>query len=109
MRTNRVVNIKRQAARSGLEAGRSLQMYKPAVRAWIHISAGVLETNLGEQLDTNGTIKMPGNVLRSGDVIEVIPEVNNKYRVEGVEQILSPAGRVVAMRGVLIRDSSLEG
>lgn len=109
IRTNRRVTIERPAAApTGLTATSTLQVLHSDVRAWVRFSNAVIITSDGSEASSDGEMRISrAYAVQQNDVLHVLDDTR-RFRVEGVDEILSLRGRVVGYRAFLLRDTSLE-
>lgn len=110
MKTNRRANIRRpDNTLSGLNSFANLETVYPGVSIWLKRGNSMIVTVQGEEVGAEAEFRCSSAYeVQRGDVIEVFPDTDKKYRLEAVEEILSPTGRVLGYSGFLVRDSSLE-
>lgn len=108
IRTNRRVTIKRPASSpTGFSGENTLQVIHSDTRAWVRLSNSIIVTIDGSQVSSEGEMRIRKQV-QEGDVMQFLDDTR-RYRMEGVEEILSPVGRVIAYKAFLVRDTAQEG
>ena len=107
IRTNRRVNVWRPAQLvSGISAIDDLEPLYPDVRAWLKLASALVVTREGSETTADGELRI-SRAIRQGDVVGIV-DSDRKYRIEGVDELLAPSGRVDGYRAFLVRDASLE-
>lgn len=111
MRVNRRANIRRpDNTLSTLNSTAALETIYADVPIWFRKSTSMVITIDGEETASEAELRLkPAYSVQRGDVVEVLPESTDmKYRIEAVDELLSPSGKVAGYQAFLVRDSSLE-
>jgi len=110
MRTNRRITVERPGSTlTGFSAGESYDVVHAKARAWVKFSTALIITTDGVEAAADALIRVSRSYeIQRGDVVRVLDD-SKAYRVEAVDEVLSPSGRVVAYSGFLVRDETLEG
>lgn len=107
IRTNRRINVWRPAqALAGLAARDTLQPLYSDARAWLRLATSVITTREGSEVTSDGELRIERQI-QQGDVVGMV-DSTRRFRCEGVDEILSPAGTTLGYRAFVVRDVSLE-
>jgi hypothetical protein len=109
MKTNRRISIERPASSvSGLSASETYEIVYSQAKAWIRFSSGLIITTEGSEVASDASLRISYSYkIEKGDVVRLLDD-ERAYRVEALDELYSPGGRLIGFTGFLVRDESLE-
>ncbi len=104
---NKRINLYDLSKGSGLGADRSQQMLRSDFLVLIKFMNTNFFNSEGSEMVSDGEIWTEFELI-SGNTFEVVDEEDKTYRIESVDQLMDPSGRLLGYKGLFARDTSME-
>ena len=109
MTHNKRVNILRPSGPTGLGSIQASEMFKSDITAFVKFKSVVFFNVEGREMISDGEWMFDTSVeVKAGDVLEIFPNTEKKYKVESVEEIHNVQGTLLGYKGMFSRDNALE-
>lgn len=104
---NKTVRIRRRSA-PDFSGAETLYAVHSSARARVVFRRRTAITSDGVEVATDADMRIDSMYdLQQNDVIEILPDVTVKYRVESIDEVINAAGRVVALKASLAKAENL--